>query len=107
MRKTIKNIYAAQWQPIFDLWVPFCREANQLGISSSRKALSNFLGVHRAKLLELGVIAKTNKQRILGRRELFAPAAFALLIHHDPVSAIEQHRRSMAQSDGAPHDHAD
>jgi hypothetical protein len=106
MRHRFKNTYAAQWHPIFELWVRFCREADQLGISPTSKAMANFLTVHRTKLMELGVLVKSNKQRVLGHRDYFAPAAFALLIGQDPARAIQQQRLSLAPSQTTSHDHA-
>jgi hypothetical protein len=94
---TIINAYAAPWVPLYDVWNRFCRDSQQLGISPSHKAMTNFLAVHRGKLFELGVIAKTHTQRLLGHRELFAPAAFAIAIGHDPALAIQQQRLAMAE----------
>lgn len=106
MRRTIKNMYATEWRPVFELWVHFCRDSYQLGISPTSKAMANFLTVHRARLMELGVLVKSNKQRVLGHRDLFGPAVFALMIKQDPERAIQQQRLSLAPRQSASHEHA-
>lgn len=97
MPRTPLNAYSIQWLALYDAWVSFTRDAAAVGISSSYKAMKNFLSVHRATLMELGVIAKGSNGRVLAHRDFFSPAAFALLIGRAPAEAIEQQRHALAQ----------
>ena len=82
-----------QWQPVFDVWRIFTtKRAPQLAASSSPKALTNFLGVHRNTLMACGALAKAANRRWLAHCELFPVAAFALWIGRDPAQAIEEYK---------------
>lgn len=89
-----------QWQPAFDVWVNFTKRAPQLAVSPSPKALTNFLGVYRDRLMACGALTKTANRRWMAHRDRFPVAAFALWIGHDPAQAIaEQALGEVAKAD--------
>lgn len=96
MSHRIANAYGALWVPLYPLWIRLARDCAHVGVSDSQKALTNFLGVHRELLVSLGVIAKAANRSWLGHKDHFAPAAFALLIGHDPEEAIRQQKAMLA-----------